>query len=145
MSVFNQNMRFMRLKLGLSQEKFAQSLGIKRGRLAPYEDKSSGDPEFYRILVEKHDINLHKFLIVEMNDDNFSSFFTSEDQNVVREDAAEYLNKSQIIDIIQLLKSETDIDERNRLADKAISLIARLMDENSQLHKEILDLVKKSR
>lgn len=146
MGVFNRNMRFMRLKMGLSQEKFAQTLGVKRGRLAPYEEKSSGDPDFYKIIVDKHNIDLHKFLIDEMNDDNFLSFFTTKEEiQKVEEERGQYFDKSKIIDLIQQIKNENDTDTRNHLSDIAVSLVAKLMEENNQLRKEILDLVKQQK
>ncbi|MFY0599898.1 MAG: helix-turn-helix transcriptional regulator [Cyclobacteriaceae bacterium] len=134
----------MRLKLGLSQEKFAQNLGIKRGRLTPYEDKSSGDPDFYRIIVAKYNIDLHKFLMDEMNDDNYSSFFTTRPEatiDIAEEESGTYFNKSKIIDLIQQIKNESDPETRAALSDTAISLVAKLMEENNELRKEVLDIV----
>lgn len=121
----------------LSQEKMADILVIKRGRLTAYEDKSNGSPEFYQVLASTFNLDLNKFLTLEMNDRNYDSFFL-QGHPTVNEDEGEYLSKSTIVDLIQKIKYEQNPDAKNLLADQAISLVAKLFDENNKLYQQLL-------
>lgn len=60
MSIFSDNIRFLRNKINLSQQSFAQSLGMSRVRYSKYEDGRSEPP--YEILI-----NISKFFNISID------------------------------------------------------------------------------
>ena len=144
MSVFNSNIRFLRKKLRLSQQKFADDLGEKRGKIAAYEESADARPEFYKKLIDLYQINLHRFLIDKMTEETFDSFFIKNESGVFREPVGEYFNKSEVINKIQELKKEDNTEKRGILSDEVISMVVRLIEENGNLHRELLESIKVS-
>ena len=144
MSVFNSNIRFLRKKLRLSQQKFADDLGEKRGKIAAYEESADVRPEFYKKLIDLYQINLHRFLIDKMTEETFDSFFIKNESGVFREPVGEYFNKSEVINKIQELKKEDNTEKRGILSDEVISMVVRLIEENGNLHRELLESIKVS-
>ncbi len=143
LGVFNSNIRFLRKKLGLSQQKLAEELGEKRGKIAAYEEAADARPDFYKKLIEKYRIDLHLFLTEEMTEDSYLSFFLSEDSGMkVSEPSGEYLSKSEMISYVQRLKNEPDPEIRLQLADRITTMIVNLIEENGNLHKEMLEMIR---
>lgn len=75
MSIFSKNMRYLRGKLNLSQQKVADDLLITRGRYGKYEDDAAEPPLEILIKISKYynisidlllTINVSKFSIDEM-------------------------------------------------------------------------------
>lgn len=60
MSIFSDNIRFLRNKINLSQQNFAESLGMSRVRYSKYEDGRSEPP--YEILI-----NISKFFNISID------------------------------------------------------------------------------
>lgn len=145
MSVFNDNIRFLRKKLRFSQQRLADDLGEKRGKIAAYEDNTDARPEFYKKIADHYQIDLHRFLTIKMTEETYSSFFkTSTEGSFFSEPRGEYASKSEIINRIQELKKENDQDIRSNLSDEITSMVVRLIEENGMLRKEILELHKKN-
>jgi len=151
MSSFNRNMRFMRLKMGLSQNGMAEDLGEKRGKLAAYEIKAQAKPDFHKKIVVKYDIDLGRFLTVDMDNDNYSTFFSTNDQsNQVSEPRGDYFKKSDIFDLLAKIKNCNDREERSMLIDSVISIYGKTLEENgglkseiTQLQRDLLEVVRK--
>lgn len=75
MSVFSDNLRYLRMQLGLSQQKIADKLVITRGRYAKYEDGASEPPieilmrisRFFYVSIDLLvSVDLRKFRLEEM-------------------------------------------------------------------------------
>ncbi len=136
MSIFNDNLRFVCKKMGLSQQKLADMMGIKRGKVAGYFYETQARPDFYKKLGELFQLNVGRFLTIEMTDANYDSFFNKEGQsspNMVAESAGEYHTKSSLIDLLIQVKKASDKNEIDRLLDEAIQLYGKVLDENSRL------------
>ena len=142
MSVFNSNIRFLRKKLRLSQQKFADDLGEKRGKIAAYEESADARPEFYKKLIDLYQINLHRFLIDRMTEETYDSFFIRNEPGIFQEPAGEYSNKSEVINKILDLKREDSFEQRAKLSDEVISMVVRLIEENGNLHRKLLESIK---
>lgn len=143
MGVFNSNIRFLRKRLRLSQQKLAEDLGEKRGKIAAYEESADARPEFYKKLVDRYRIDLHRFLTEEMTHDSYHSFFLSDISGMkASEPTGGYLSRSEIIGYIQELKNESDPEARSQLADKITTMTVHLIEENGNLHKEILEMIR---
>lgn len=128
--------------MGLSQQKLADMMGIKRGKVAGYFYETQAKPEFYEKLGEKFSLNMGRFLTVEMNETNYDSFFGpgNEEYSYVAESREKYGSKSDLIDILMRVKNSDDKDEINSLLDEAIQLYGKVLDENSQLKDTNSDL-----
>ncbi|MEO9870261.1 hypothetical protein [Ekhidna sp.] len=123
--------------MGLSQQRLADLMDIKRGKVAGYFYETQAKPEFYEKLGEKFQLNIGKFLTVEMSDDNYDSFFTgaSVDNHTdgVAESPGEYQKKSKVLDLLIQVKNSEDLSERDQLLDEIIKLYGKVLDENSKL------------
>lgn len=122
--------------MGLSQQKLADMMGIKRGKVAGYFYETQARPEFYEKLGELFQLNIGRFLTVEMKDHNYDSFFEKENENLVdlvAESRGDYQTKSGLIDLLVKVKNTKDREEVNKLLDEAIQLYGKVLDENSRL------------
>ena len=142
MSVFNNNLRFMCKQMGLSQQGLADLLDIKRGKVAGYFYETQAKPEFHQNLSEQFNLNLGKFLTLEMNELNFESFFNADGDSRVGEPKQVYGNTGAI-ELLQQAKNAATEQQRNALIDQAIVLFERLNDKNSELKDELIDALKK--
>ncbi len=136
LSFFNANLRFICKKKRLSQQALADLMDIKRGKVAGYFYETQAKPDFYEKLGREFDLNIGKFLTVEMNDSNYDSFFQKEnslDHQLVTEYAGEFHSKSKLFDLLILVKNSKDEQVRNHLLDEAVKLYGRVLDENSKL------------
>ena len=122
--------------MGLSQQKLADMMGIKRGKVAGYFYETQARPEFHEKLGELFQLNVGRFLTIEITDDNYDSFFDNQSQeslNVVAESSEDYQIKSTLIDVLMRVKNAESQEEKNRLIDEAIQLYGKVLDENSRL------------
>ena len=122
--------------MGLSQQKLADMMGIKRGKVAGYFYETQARPDFYEKLGELFQLNVGRFLTIEMTDENYASFFDSDGQestNMVAESSGDYQTKSTLIDLLMQVKETENKEEKNRLLDEAIRLYGKVLDENSRL------------
>lgn len=117
-------------------------LDMKRGKVSGYFYKTQARPDFYNKLGEKFGLNMGKFLTLEMNDDNYDSFFgiADEEINYVAEGTESYGKKSDLIEILMQVKQSDDKEEINQLLDEAIRLYGKVLDENSLLKDRNSDL-----
>ena len=80
---FNKNVRFIRTKLGLSQDAFARIMGVSRGNISSYEKKTEPPYTFLVVLAEKLNLSVDTLLrqdfetignlkSAEMNGSNFT-------------------------------------------------------------------------
>lgn len=150
--MFNQNLRFLCEKLDLSQQKFADIMGVKRGKVSGYFYETTPKPEFQQRFASKFNLDLGKFLTQKMTEENFDSFFTTKTEitTIVNEPQGDYSTRSDIIEILMKLKSELDEKERSRLIDQAVRLVGKLMEKESllmgeinQLQRDLLELARK--
>lgn len=123
----------------LSQQGLADLMEIKRGKVAGYFYETQPKPDFYKKLSEKLRFNVGEFLTVEMNDENYESFFSEVKPNV------NIPNDTSAIDL--LLKARTVDDKRElvSLLDEAMIIFGNIMNENSQLKDQLIDMLKKNR
>ncbi len=141
MSIFNDNLRFMCKKMGLSQQRLADLMDIKRGKVAGYFYETQAKPAFHQKLSEQFDLNLGKFLTLEMNDLNFETFFNTSESTSLSEPKVPYGNSGPI-EILQKAKHATKDEERSDLIDEAIILYEKLMAKNSQLKDELIEALR---
>ena len=130
--------------MGLSQQKLADMLDVSRGKVAGYFYETQAKTDFNQKLSEKFHLDLGKFLTVEMEDDNYMSFFTTthEDSKLVMEPESSY-RKSDAIDLLLKAKKASTKDEQERLIEEAIVIYGKIMDENSRLKDELMEVLKK--
>lgn len=143
-------MRFLAEKEDLSQQKMADILGIKRGRIAGLFYETQPKEDIQLLLVEKFDIDRGKFLTIEMNHDNYSSFFTTSQSGIVEEPRVGY-RKSDVFSLLSELKEADSKEELSRIVDQIVSIYGKVLEENgllreeiTQLQRDLLDLVRKS-
>ena len=132
--MFNRNLRYFCEKEGLSQQKLADLMGVKRGKVSGYFYKTTPKIEFQNRFAEQFNIDLGKFLTVEMMADNYHDFFTKvHATNMVADSPGSYSRKSELIDLLLEVKKTEDRAEVNRLVDEVIRLYGKVLDENSRL------------
>lgn len=132
--MFNRNLRYFCEKEGLSQQKFADLMGVKRGKVSGYFYETTPKAEFQKRFSSKFNIDLGLFLTLEMNEDNYLTFFVGQAPvDVVAERQGVYHRKSELIDLLLKAKDTDDKGQINRLLDEAIRLYGKVLDENSQL------------
>ncbi|WP_436515210.1 hypothetical protein [Ekhidna sp. To15] len=129
-------------KMGLSQQRLADLMDIKRGKVAGYFYETQAKSTFHQKLSEQFNLNLGKFLTLEMNDLNFETFFDSSTSAMVNEPAQTY-GKSGAIELLQKAKNADSDEQRNKFIDEAIILYERLFDRNSELKDELIAVLKK--
>lgn len=126
--------------MGLSQQRLADLMGIKRGKIAGYFYETQAKPNFYEQLGEVLDVDMGKFLTVTMTDENYSSFFSKSDTSEIpsgfAEGTGDYNKKSTVFDLLLKAKSATDPQIRSQLLDTIIRLYGKVLDENSELKDE---------
>lgn len=126
---------------GLSQQKFADKMGVKRGKVAGYFYHSIPKLDFQKEFEEKFNVNLGLFLTERMNNDNYQSFFKTKLKEFTTENAVvdtnKYVNKSNVIDMLILVKNELDSLERSKLIDEVIKSYGKVLEENGLLRGEI--------
>lgn len=152
MYVFNHNLRFLLKKHDLSQQKLADRLKVKRGRIAAYVEGSQPKDDFKKKIADFFDVELSRFLTVEMTDDNYRSFLTAKNEVVnVNIASSNYQNKTDILELLMSLKGENDPAERSRLVDECVTAIGKMMerenklkDEINILQKDLLQIARKS-
>ena len=131
-------------KMGLSQQRLADLMDIKRGKVAGYFYETQAKPDFHQKLSEQFNLNLGKFLTREMNDSNFETFFYPVDKEVVN-DPQEPYGKLGAIEALQKAKNAGTDEERNKFIDEAIIIYERLMDTNSKLKDELMEALRKGK
>lgn len=131
-------------KMGLSQQRLADLMNIKRGKVAGYFYETQAKPAFHQKLSEQFNLNLGQFLTREMNDLNFETFFNSPGSAIVNEPEPAY-GKSGAIELLQKAKNADSDELRNKLIDEAIVLYEHLFDRNSELKDELIEALKKGR
>ncbi|WP_462252323.1 hypothetical protein [Ekhidna sp.] len=127
--------------MGLSQQRLADLMDIKRGKVAGYFYETQAKPAFHQKLSEQFDLNLGKFLTLEMSDLNFETFFNSSGSTSLSEPKVPYGNSGPI-EILQKAKQATRDEERSDLIDEAIILYEKLMAKNSQLKDELIEALR---
>ena len=121
-------------KMGLSQQRLADLMETKRGKVAGYFYETQPKRDFHEQLSDYFNLNLGRFLTIEMNEANYESFFLDEERaQTVAEGSGEYQKKSDLIDLLIKAKNAEDQAEVSRLVDEAIKLYGKVLDENSQL------------
>ncbi|MDW3191814.1 MAG: helix-turn-helix transcriptional regulator [Cytophagales bacterium] len=141
MSYISYNLRFWRTKKGLSQQKFAEELGVTRGMLATYEESVEPRQEFLMTIVEKYHVNLHYFFTRKMTDGTFETFFLkSADENISIEQKQ---SSTAIIGLLYDLIDEQDKDKRNQIARQVTMYITRMTDENNEMKDELYGFMKR--
>ena len=129
-------------KMGLSQQRLADLMEIKRGKVAGYFYKTQAKPPFHQKLSEHFNLNLGKFLTLEMNDINFETFFNSAGSLLVSEPEG-YYGKTGAIELLQKAKEADSKEVRDKLIDEAIVLYEQIKDRNSELKDELISTLKK--
>lgn len=127
--------------MGLSQQRLADLMDIKRGKVAGYFYKTQAKPPFHQKLSEHFNLNLGKFLTLEMNDINFETFFNSTGGLLVNE-PEEHYGKSGAIELLQKAKDTDSKELRDKLIDDAIVLYEQMKDKNSELKDELIEALK---
>jgi len=108
-------------------------MGAKRGKVAGYFYDTTPKIEFQNRFALKFNIDLGKFLTIEMDEDNYPDFFVKKDINMVSEGEGTYNKKSELIDLLIQIKTTENKSEVSRLVDDAIRIYGKVIDENSRL------------
>ncbi len=130
--------------MGLSQQKFADILGEKRGKVAGYFYETQSKPDFHQKLAQHFHLDVGKFLTLEMNENNYESFFTTNDDQLttVQEPKEDYGKRTNAVDLLLKSKQTEDKIQRDRMIDDALSAFMKVLDQNDALREEILKLQK---
>lgn len=129
--------------MGLSQQKLADIVGVKRGKVAGYFYETQAKHSFHQKLVDNFHIDLGKFLTVEMDAFNYDSFFHEVvDQGMVGEPPLEYQRKKDPIPLLLKAKNSESKEERASLIEEAIEIYSEMATENSELKDQILEMIK---
>lgn len=125
----------------MSQQKFAEELGVTRGMLATYEESVEPRQEFLMTIVEKYNVNLHYFFTRKMTDGTFETFFL----NSVDEDIyiKQKPSSTAIIGLLYDVIDEEDRDKRNKIAKEVSMYITRMNDENIDMRDELFGFMKR--
>lgn len=146
LSIFNHNLRFLCKKVGLSQQRLADLLGLKRGKVAGYFYKTQAKSDFHQRLVDHFHIDLGKFLTMEMNDVNYEYFFRQElKPSEVKDPEAKYEKKIDAIDLLLKAKTEPNEVERNRMIDEVIGAYGKIISENVELKDKLMQSLNKKK
>lgn len=126
--------------MGMSQQKLADLMGVKRGKVAGYFYETQAKADFHSKLIHHFHLDLGKFLTIEMDEENYTSFFTTnlDGATTVQEPVEEYGKQANAIDLLLKAKQANDLVERNQLIDQAISVYGKLISENSQLKDQLM-------
>ena len=130
--------------MGLSQQRLADLMDIKRGKVAGYFYETQAKPVFHQRLSKQFDLNLGKFLTLEMNHLNYESFFNSAVFESIREPEEPY-GIVGAIEILQKAKNAETTEQCNKLIDEAIIIYERLLDKNSKLKDELMEALRKEK
>ena len=127
--------------MGMSQQKLADLMGIKRGKVAGYFYNTQAKSDFHGQLMNHFHIDLGRFLTIEMDEENYESFFStsSDELTTIHEPEEEYKKTVNAIDLLLKAKQTNDKDERNQLIDQAISVYGQLISESSQLKDQLME------
>lgn len=107
-------------------------MGVKRGKVSGYFYNTTPKIEFQNRFASHFNIDLGRFLSIEMDEDNYHSFFKKK-TGIVAESEGVYYKKSEVIDLLIQAKKSEDNVEVNRLIDEAIRLYGKVLDENIRL------------
>ena len=135
MKPFNHNIKFLRQKKGLSQREFGELLGVNRGNIATYERESNAPDSLKQSLSEQFDLDLSKLITEKMDDDNYLSFFITNQKlgvNTVGEPLAGYGDPSLLELIHQLSESE--------LKASILTKVMKLIENDSEQKEKIIAL-----
>ncbi|OOV12598.1 LexA family transcriptional regulator [Flavobacterium sp. LM4] len=84
MSLFSDNIRTLRVKQKISQEKLAENLGITRGRYVKYEDGTSEAPyEILKKIAQHYHISIDLLLSVDIRKISVEDLLKLEDNRLV--------------------------------------------------------------
>lgn len=147
MSAFNHNIKFIRQKEGLSQQKMGELLGATRGKIASYEESVNASDELKIKLAELFHLSLSKLLTTKMSNDNYLSFkeddsrknhqIAKSSKSRTPIDHPEYIRKSDIIDMLMDVKTEKDDEKRNQQIDNIIKNYGKVLEEIGLLRSEL--------
>ena len=122
MKPFNHNIKFLRLRKGLSQRELGELLGVNRGNIATYEKESNAPDRVKQAIAEQFGLDLSKLITDEMNDENYLSFFITTkvpDLDVANEPGIQYGSPS----LLSLIEQLPDSKLKDSIRAKAIQLI----------------------
>jgi len=124
----------------MSQQKLADLMDVKRGKVAGYFYETQAKSDFHKRLIRHFHLDLGKFLTLEMNDENYESFFAtnSDELTTIQEPEEEYRKTINAIDLLLRAKQTDDKTERDQLIDQAISVYGQLISESSQLKDQLM-------
>lgn len=84
MSLFSDNIRYLRETRNLSQQKMAEALEIKRGRYEPYESGKAEPPYEMLISISRHyGISIDLLLSIDLRKYNIEELFTLDDNRIL--------------------------------------------------------------
>ncbi|MEL6560415.1 MAG: helix-turn-helix transcriptional regulator [Bacteroidota bacterium] len=158
MGHFNKNIRYYRKKRRLTQDAFAEYLGIKKGKLIAWENKS--EPKFGELvrICELLKVNLIDFITQEITDKNKHEFFDDKNSSTKNfNDPLSHYGKDRfnlfnqniedldVFSIIDRVIYTNDANSRRELAEALKTEVGKLLlDLAKQKDKNILLLEKES-
>ena len=84
MSIFSENIRYLRSKLGVSQQSVADSINITRGRYAKYEDSAnSPSPEILISVSRYYKVSIDLLLTVDLKKYSIDDILKLPDNRIV--------------------------------------------------------------
>ncbi|MEP1095369.1 MAG: hypothetical protein ABJG78_09685 [Cyclobacteriaceae bacterium] len=124
----------------MSQQKLADLMDVKRGKVAGYFYETQAKADFHKRLISHFHLDLGRFLTLEMDDENYESFFStiSDEITTIHEPEEEYKKTVNAIDLLLRAKQSEDKLERDQLIDQAISVYGQLISESSQLKDQLM-------
>jgi transcriptional regulator with XRE-family HTH domain len=106
MSLFSDNIRTLRIKQKISQEKLAENLGITRGRYVKYEDGTSEAPyEILKKIAQHYHISIDLLLSVDIRKISIDDLLKLEDNRLVLPIQVDQLGENFIEVVTQKVKA----------------------------------------
>lgn len=106
MSLFSDNIRALRVKHKISQEKIAESLMITRGRYVKYEDGTSEAPyEILKKIAQYYQISIDLLLSVDLRKIEFEDLLKLENNRLILPIQVDQYGENQIEVVTQKVKA----------------------------------------
>lgn len=149
MGLINDNLRFLRNRQKLSQQKLADRIGVNRSNIDSYERNSTPPLEVLDTIANTFGINLQMMIAERMTEYNFDQFLINgnHQESQVNEPVGRYgqFKKQNFYNLMVKIRNTDEKGSRALLVDQAIEMVNLLEDEKSAIHHELFDLIKELR
>lgn len=126
----------------MTQIGFGREYGLNRGNIDSYENGAEPKLPILLRITEENNIDLTDFISIKLTNENFSAITRKRtSQMLIQEPEAPY-EKSEVYGLIREIEDTEDVEERRDISKKILVIVNELMKENSNLQKELMQLLK---